>query len=393
MNVTSQQPGRFGSFGGRYVPETLMGPLIELEKAYLEAKEDPNFIKELQFQTKTFIGRETPLYFAQNLSQIYGPKIYLKREDLNHTGSHKINNSLGQILLAMRMKKRRIIAETGAGQHGVATASVAARFGLDCVVYMGRKDYERQKSNVKRMKLLGAKVVPVESGSQTLKDAVSEAMRDWVSNIHDSYYLLGSALGPHPYPTMVADFQSIIGIEAKKQILEYEGKLPQEIIACVGGGSNAIGIFGAFLKDSEVKLFGVEAGGVGVNLGEHAARFKGGRVGAFQGSMTYVLQNQFGQIAETNSISAGLDYAAVGPQHSYLKEMGRVAYDSVTDSEALAAFKLLTRREGIIPALESSHALAFAFKRAPQLPKDSIMIVNLSGRGDKDLDIVGENYV
>lgn len=393
MNMTTQQAGRFGSFGGRYVPETLMGPLIELEKAYLEAKEDPSFIKELQFHTKTFIGRETPLYFAKNLSQIYGSKIYLKREDLNHTGSHKINNSLGQILLAMRMKKRRIIAETGAGQHGVATASVAARFGLACVVYMGLKDYERQKSNVKRMKLLGAKVVPVENGSQTLKDAVSEAMRDWVSNIHDSYYLLGSALGPHPYPTMVADFQSIIGIEAKKQILEYEGKLPQEIIACVGGGSNAIGIFGAFLKDNEVKLFGVEAGGVGINLGEHAARFKGGRVGVFQGTMTYVLQNQFGQIAETNSISAGLDYAAVGPQHSNLKEMGRVNYNSVTDSEALAAFKLLTRKEGIIPALESSHALAFAFKRAPQLSKDSIMIVNLSGRGDKDLDIVGENYV
>ncbi|MFZ4714213.1 MAG: tryptophan synthase subunit beta [Bacteriovoracaceae bacterium] len=390
---TNNKAGRFGEFGGQYVPETLMEPLIELEAAYLEAISNPHFQQEFHFELKTFVGRETPLYLAKNLSREFGSKIYLKREDLNHTGSHKINNSLGQILLAMKMKKTRIIAETGAGQHGVATACVAARFGLECVVYMGRKDYERQISNVKRMKLLGATVVPVESGAQTLKDAVSEAMRDWVSNIKNSYYILGSALGPHPYPTMVAYFQSVIGIEARKQILEYERRLPHELIACVGGGSNAIGLFGAFLKDPEVKMFGVEAGGVGNQLGEHAARFKGGKIGAFQGTMTYVLQDQYGQISETNSISAGLDYAAIGPEHSFLKETGRVHYDSANDQEALNAFIALTRKEGIIPALESSHALAFAFKRAQMLPKNSIIIVNLSGRGDKDLDIVGVQHV
>jgi tryptophan synthase beta chain len=382
-------PGRFGQFGGRYVPETLMQPLIDLEDAFNKAKADPEFQKELRLHLKTFVGRVTPLHLAQNLSRDLGVKIYLKREDLTHTGSHKINNALGQVLLAIRMGKKRIIAETGAGQHGVATAAVCARFGLECIVYMGNDDVERQQSNVKRMKLLGAKVSPVHAGAKTLKDAVSEAMRDWVSNIHDSYYLLGSALGPHPYPSMVRDFQSVIGDEARKQILEAENRLPDEIIACVGGGSNSIGLFNAFLKDEAVKMFGVEAGGVGPALGEHAARFKGGKVGVFQGSNTFVLQDRAGQIVSTHSISAGLDYAAVGPEHSFLREKGRVEYDSVTDLEALDAFKLLTRKEGIIPALESSHAIAFALKRAQVLKPGSLMIVNLSGRGDKDLDIVG----
>jgi tryptophan synthase beta chain len=386
---TQSVPGRFGNFGGRYVPETLMQPLIELEVALNEALADEKFHQVLNHHFKTFVGRATPLYYAQNLSDMLGVKLYLKREDLTHTGSHKINNALGQVLLAMRMKKKRIIAETGAGQHGVATAAVAARFGLECVVYMGSEDVERQQSNVKRMKLLGAKVIPVEAGSKTLKDAVSEAMRDWVTNIQDSYYILGSALGPHPYPTMVREFQSIIGVEARRQILEVENKLPDEIIACVGGGSNAIGIFNAFLGDEKVKMFGVEAGGIGKGPGQHAARFQGGKTGVFQGSNTFVLQDSDGQIVSTHSISAGLDYAAVGPQHSFLREKGRVQYDSVTDSEALEAFRLLTRKEGIIPALESSHAVAFALKRAREVMPGSLMIVNLSGRGDKDLDIVG----
>lgn len=387
---TDMKPGRFGDFGGRFVPETLMQPLIELEQAYNELKNDKAFQSEMLHHLKTFVGRETPLYFAENISRELNVKIYLKREDLTHTGSHKINNALGQILLAKKMGKTRIVAETGAGQHGVATAAVAARFGMKCVVYMGSEDVRRQQSNVKRMKLLGAEVVPVESGSKTLKDAVSEAMRDWVTNIKDTYYLLGSALGPHPYPSMVRDFQSIIGIEAKKQIYEAEGRLPDELIACVGGGSNAIGLFHAFLADSEVKMFGVEAGGKGKNLGEHAARFQGGKTGVFQGTQTFVLQDTNGQIVSTHSISAGLDYAAVGPEHSFLRNEGRVTYDSVTDSEALDAFQYLTRREGIIPALESSHALAFCFKRAKTLKKDTVIIVNLSGRGDKDLDIVGQ---
>lgn len=379
--------GRFGQYGGRYVPETLMQPLIELEEAYLKAMSDESFKRELDHHLKTFVGRETPLYFAENLSQMTGARIYLKREDLAHLGSHKINNSLGQVLLAKRMNKKRVIAETGAGQHGVATAAVAARFGLECVVYMGSEDVRRQNANVKRMELLGAKVIAVESGSKTLKDAVSEAMRDWVSNIKDSYYVLGSALGPHPYPSMVRDFQSVIGLEAKRQILVAEGTLPHEIIACVGGGSNAIGIFNAFLEEGSVRLFGVEAGGKSPLLGEHAARFSGGRPGVFQGTETYVLQDDHGQISGTHSISAGLDYAAVGPQHSFLRDSKRVTYESVTDEEALSAFKMLTRKEGIIPALESSHAVAFALKRATP---GTIIIINLSGRGDKDLSILQE---
>lgn len=387
---TDMKPGRFGDFGGRFVPETLMQPLIDLELAYSELKNDKTFQAEMLHHLKTFVGRETPLYFAENISRDLNVRIYLKREDLTHTGSHKINNALGQILLAKKMGKTRIVAETGAGQHGVATAAVAARFGMKCVVYMGSEDVRRQQSNVKRMKLLGAEVVAVEAGSKTLKDAVSEAMRDWVTNIADTYYLLGSALGPHPYPTMVRDFQSIIGIEAKKQIYEAEGRLPDELIACVGGGSNAIGLFHAFLNDSEVKMFGVEAGGTGKNLGEHAARFQGGRPGVFQGTQTFVLQDNHGQIVSTHSISAGLDYAAVGPEHSFLRNAGRVTYDSVTDSEALDAFQYLTKKEGIIPALESSHALAFCLKRAKFVKNETLMIVNLSGRGDKDLDIVGQ---
>jgi tryptophan synthase beta chain len=389
---TDMKPGRFGDFGGRYVPETLMQPLIELENAYNDLKNDQLFQKQFAHHLKTFVGRETPLYFAENISKDLNVKIYLKREDLTHTGSHKINNALGQILLAIKMGKKRIVAETGAGQHGVATAAVAARFGLECVVYMGSEDVRRQQSNVKRMNLLGAKVVPVESGSKTLKDAVSEAMRDWVTNVKDTYYLLGSALGPHPYPSMVRDFQSIIGKEARAQILDCEGRLPDELIACVGGGSNAIGLFHAFLGDEKVKMFGVEAGGAGPKLGEHAARFQGGKSGVFQGTQTFVLQDINGQISSTHSISAGLDYAAVGPEHSFLRSEGRVSYDSVTDSEALDAFQVLTRKEGILPALESSHAVAFCLKRAKSLKKETLIIVNLSGRGDKDLDIVS-NYV
>jgi tryptophan synthase beta chain len=385
------KPGRFGQYGGRYVAETLMQPLLDLEVALEQALNDSAFTDEYRKHLKTFVGRETPLYFAENLSRDRGVKIYLKREDLCHLGSHKINNSLGQVLLAKRMNKKRIIAETGAGQHGVATAAASARFGLECVVYMGSEDVRRQNSNVKRMELLGAKVIAVESGSKTLKDAVSEAMRDWVSNVQDSYYVLGSALGPHPYPTMVKHFQSVIGEEAKSQILETEGRLPDEIIACVGGGSNAIGIFSAFLQEGSVRLFGVEAGGVSPLLGNHAARFQGGSRGVFQGTETFVLQNEQGQIVTTQSISAGLDYAAVGPEHSFLRETKRVTYDSITDSEALDAFKILTRREGIIPALESSHAVAYGLKRAELLPKDSIIIINLSGRGDKDLSII-EDY-
>ncbi len=381
---------RFGKFGGTFVPETLMQPLIELQAAHSHFINDTSFQAELETQRKTFIGRETPLHLCLNLGRDRNIKVYLKREDLAHTGSHKINNSLGQVMLALRMGKKRIIAETGAGQHGVATASVCARFRIPCVVYMGREDMLRQETNVKRMKLLGAEVISVESGSQTLKDAVSEAMRDWVTNVKDSAYVLGSALGPHPYPTMVKDFQSVIGNETRRQILAIEKRLPDEIIACVGGGSNAIGMFQAFLKDEQVKLFGVEAGGTGTKLGEHAARFQGGRVGVFQGTHTYVLQDEDGQISSTHSISAGLDYAAVGPEHAYLHETGRVQYDSVTDDETLKAFCDLASSEGIIPALESSHALAFLQKRLLKISEGSVVIVNLSGRGDKDLDIVSE---
>jgi tryptophan synthase beta chain len=367
----------------------LVGPIRELEAAYGAARVDPDFQNELNALLRDFVGRATPLTFAERLSrELGGAKIYLKREDLAHTGAHKINNAIGQILLARRMGKTRIIAETGAGQHGVATATVAARFGLECVVYMGRADMERQAPNVGRMHLLGAKVVPVETGSQTLKDAVSEAMRDWVTNVRESYYLLGSALGPHPYPAMVRDFQSVIGIEARAQIQEREGRLPDELIACVGGGSNAIGLFFAFLQDSAVAMTGVEAGGRSSKPGEHAARFSGGTVGVFQGTRTYLLQTTSGQIQRTHSISAGLDYAAVGPEHAGLRESGRARYVSATDDEALAAFHRLARTEGILPALESSHALAYAIRRAPRFGRDHHLLVCLSGRGDKDLQTV-----
>ena len=383
------QNGRFGKFGGRYVPETLMTPVLDLASGYAEAKQDPQFQVEIDFILKHFVGRETPLDFAARLTQqAGGAKIYLKREDLAHTGAHKINNVVGQILLARRMGKTRIVAETGAGQHGVATAAVAARFGLPCIVYMGADDINRQSANVRRMKLLGADVRVVEHGSRTLKDAVSEAMRDWVTHIHNSAYVLGSALGPHPYPMMVRDFQSVIGREARAQILERESQLPTELIACVGGGSNAIGLFHPFVDDLGVAMTGVEAGGHGTRLGEHAARFLGGGRGVFQGTETFILQNQEGQISETASVSAGLDYAAVGPEHAHLRDIGRANYVSISDQEALDAFLLLSRIEGILPALESSHAVAFAMKRAAQLPKSAIVIVNLSGRGDKDLDIV-----
>jgi len=384
--------GRFGKFGGRYAPESLMQPLIDLENAYNEIKVDPHFQHELQNHLRDFVGRETPLYLAERISQELGVKIYLKREDLNHTGAHKINNALGQILLAQRMGKVRIVAETGAGQHGVATAAVCAKFGLECVVYMGELDVNRQKANVRRMRLLGTKVVPVMSGSKTLKDAVSEAMRDWVTNCEKTHYLLGSALGPHPYPQMVRDFQSIIGQEAYKQIIFHEKRLPDELIACVGGGSNAIGLFYPFLNELKVRMTGVEAGGRGTQIGDHASRFHGGKIGVFQGTKSYVLQSAQGQIAATHSISAGLDYASVGPEHSFLYETGRVQYQTASDTEALDAFKKLCQLEGIIPALESSHALAYAFRRAKEITKESILLVNLSGRGDKDLDIV-EDYV
>lgn len=389
MNKTQSpntKPGWFGPFGGRFAPETLMGPLRELEEAYARFREDPEFQKELNSLLTHYVGRETPLTLAERLTEdLQGAKIYLKREDLTHTGAHKINNAIGQILLAKRMGKTRIVAETGAGQHGVATATVAARFGLKCVVYMGRVDMERQLPNVHRMKLLGAEVIPVDSGTKTLKDAVSEAMRDWVTHIHDTFYILGSALGPHPYPSMVRDFQSVIGREARAQIIDREGRLPDELIACVGGGSNAIGLFHAFIPDTQVAMTGIEAGGREISPGNHAARFAGGSLGVLQGTQTYVLQTPGGQIENTHSISAGLDYAAVGPEHAFLRENGRAQYTYATDDEAIDAFHRLARLEGIIPALESSHALAYAIKRAPKLAKDKILLVCLSGRGDKDL--------
>jgi tryptophan synthase beta chain len=391
-----QVDGRFGEFGGAYAPETLMGPLHELAQAYKQAQADPQFQSQVQEILEEFVGRKTPLTYAERLTQqIGGAKIYLKREDLTHTGAHKINNAVGQILLAQRMGKKRIIAETGAGQHGVATATVAARFGLTCVVYMGHVDMQRQALNVARMRLLGAEVRAVTSGTQTLKDAVSEAMRDWVTNVHDSYYLLGSALGPHPYPQMVRDFQSVIGLEAREQILKKEKKLPEELVACVGGGSNSLGLFTAFLDDESVRMTGVEAGGRGVQGLEHAARFATGSIGVFQGTKTFVLQNSTGQIQNTHSISAGLDYAAVGPEHSYLRQLGRVQYTFATDDEALSAFHRLSRTEGILPALESAHAVAYAIKRAAQLSSQEVLLVCLSGRGDKDLQTVlsEENHV
>lgn len=378
-------PGRFGPYGGRYVPETLMPAMAALEAAYSEVKADPAFWAELEQLQRTYTGRPTPITYARRLSaQLGGAQIYLKREDLAHTGSHKINNALGQGLLARRMGKRRIIAETGAGQHGVASATVCALLGMDCVVYMGVDDMARQHPNVFRMRLLGAEVRGVESGSRTLKDAINEAMRDWVTN-PESYYLLGSALGPHPYPTMVRDFQSVIGREARAQMLEHVGRLPDVVVACVGGGSNSIGIFHPFLADTEVALRGVEAGGRGATLGDHAARFLSARPGVLQGTYSYVLQDDDGQIALTHSISAGLDYASVGPEHAWLHDTGRAIYTTVDDEEALDGFESLSRNEGIIPALESAHAIAEAVKLAPTMRPDQIILVNLSGRGDKDV--------
>ena len=378
--------GHFGPFGGRYVPETLMHPLQELEAEYFRTQHDPDFQKELSYYLTEFVGRPSPLYFAERLTkELGGAKIYLKREDLNHTGAHKINNALGQILLAKRMGKTRIIAETGAGQHGVASATVAAMFGMKCVIYMGAVDCQRQELNVYRMKMLGAEVVPVHAGQKTLKEAVNEAMRDWVTNLRSTHYILGTAYGAHPYPVMVRNFQRIIGDEARAQILEKEKRLPDMLIACVGGGSNAIGLFYPFLDDQSVKLVGVEAGGLGIKPEQHAARFQGGSLGVLQGTRSYILQDEFGQIQSTHSVSAGLDYAAVGPEHAWLRDASRAEYTYATDDQALAAFMKLARLEGIIPALESSHAVAECMVRAPKMSKDELIIVNLSGRGDKDV--------
>jgi tryptophan synthase beta chain len=392
MTAQPDQRGHFGPYGGRYVPEVLMAPIEELETAYLAARQDPAFQAELADLLHNYAGRPTPLYYARRLSEkLGGARIWLKREDLLHTGAHKINNCLGQALLAKRMGKRRIIAETGAGQHGVATATVCALMGFDCVVYMGEEDMRRQRLNVFRMRMLGAKVVGVASGSRTLKDAISEAMRDWVTNVADTHYLLGSVLGSHPYPMMVRDFHKVIGEEARRQILEAEGRLPDAIFACVGGGSNAIGIFHAFLGDRDVKLVGIEAGGRGEGIGEHAARYRGGAPGVLQGAYSVVLQDADGQIALTHSVSAGLDYAMIGPEHAWLHDQSRAEYTAASDAEALAAARLLSRTEGIIPALESSHAVAEAVRRAPSAP-DAIFLVNVSGRGDKDIDIYRENF-
>jgi tryptophan synthase beta chain len=393
MNLTSGPDtlGHFGPYGGRFVPEVLMSPLEELEKAYAAARQDPAFHAELQDLLNDYAGRPTPLYFARRLSEnLGGAQIWLKREDLLHTGAHKINNCLGQILVARRMGKTRIIAETGAGQHGVATATVCALFGMECVVYMGEEDMRRQRLNVFRMRLLGAQVTGVSAGSRTLKDAVSEAMRDWVTNVGNTHYLLGSALGAHPYPMMVRDFQRVIGDEARAQSLEKMGRLPDVVFACVGGGSNAIGVFYPFLQDAAVRLVGIEAGGRSLKLGDHAARLSGGSPGVLQGAMSYLLQDEEGQIGLTHSVSAGLDYALIGPEHAWLHDQRRAEYVPVSDAEALAAAKTLARTEGIIPALESSHAIAEALRRAP-LERDSIFLVNVSGRGDKDMDIYREN--
>ncbi len=385
-------PGRFGPYGGRYVPETLMAALEELEREYQKARRDQSFQRRLDELLRSYAGRPTPLSCASRLSQeLGGAKIYLKREDLLHTGAHKINNCLGQALLAQRMGKRRVIAETGAGQHGVATATVCALFGLECVVYMGTEDMRRQELNVFRMRLLGAEVRGVDSGSRTLKDAINEAMRDWVTNVRTTYYLLGSVLGAHPYPTMVRDFHKVIGRETRKQILAAEGKLPSVIIACVGGGSNSIGIFYPFLKDKSVRLVGVEAGGFGTALGEHAARFSGGAPGVLQGTYSYVLQDAAGQVANTHSISAGLDYPSIGPEHAWLRESERAEYTRASDQEVLEACMRLARTEGILPALESAHAVAEALKRSPKMKKSDLIVVNLSGRGDKDIGILRES--
>lgn len=393
MKKMPDKLGHFGQYGGRYISETLMPAVIELEEAYRKWKSDPDFRKELDYYLKEYVGRPTPLYYAERLTKkCGGAKIYLKREDLCHTGAHKINNTIGQILLAKRMGKTRVIAETGAGQHGVATATVAAMFGLECDVYMGEDDIKRQLPNVFRMKLLGAKVVPVTSGSRTLKDAMNEALRDWVTNVYNTFYIIGTVAGPHPYPMLVRDFQSVIGREARRQVKEITGRLPDLLIACVGGGSNAMGLFYPFLDDKKVKMTGVEAAGLGISSGKHAASITGGRVGVLHGNKTYLLQDRWGQIIDTHSISAGLDYPGVGPEHAYLNDTGRVTYETITDKEALEGFQALTLSEGIIPALESSHAVAYAMKAARKLKKGSVIIVNLSGRGDKDLNTVSKAF-
>ncbi len=389
MTHLPNEHGRFGAFGGRYVPETLIPALDELTREYQKARRDPKFKAELDYYLRHYVGRPTALYYAERLTKkLGGAKIYLKREDLCHTGAHKINNTIGQILLTRRMRKPRVIAETGAGQHGVAVATVASLFGLQCEVYMGTEDMERQALNVFRMRLLGTNVKAVNAGSRTLKDAISEAMRDWTTNVRTTHYILGSVLGAHPYPMMIRDFQSVIGRETRKQILQAEGKLPDYLIACVGGGSNAIGLFTAFLKDKKVKMVGVEAGGLGIESGKHAARFATGSVGVLHGTMTYLLQDDDGQIQLTHSVSAGLDYAAVGPEHAYYKEQERIAYTYATDEEAMAAFDLLCQTEGLMPALESAHAIAYVTKLAPKLKRSQILVVNLSGRGDKDVNQV-----
>jgi len=383
--------GRFGKFGGQYAPETVMSAVIILEEEYEKAKVDPEFIAKYNYYLKNYAGRETPLYYAEHLTKkLGGAKIYLKREDLNHTGAHKINNAIGQILLAIRMGKKRIIAETGAGQHGVATATVAAMFGLECEVFMGEEDIQRQSLNVFKMKMLGAKVTSVTTGTGTLKDAVNEAMKNWVSNVEDTFYVIGSTVGLHPYPTMVRDFQRVIGDEARRQILSFENRLPDYIIACVGGGSNAMGIFYPFIEDKDVKLIGVEAAGKGLNTDQHAATISKGNIGIIHGMKTYVLQDDDGQIMPVYSISAGLDYPGIGPEHAYLHDIHRAQYVSATDDESVNAFMELTKVEGIIPAIESAHAVAYAMKLAPTLPKDKIIIINLSGRGDKDINTIAQ---
>lgn len=385
------EQGHFGPYGGRFVADTLIEPLQQLQEAYEHYRRDPTFLEEMHVELRDFVGRETPLYHAKRLSDLQGgAQIYLKREDLNHTGAHKINNTVGQALLATRMGKTRIIAETGAGQHGVATATVAAKLGLECVVYMGSEDIKRQSMNVYRMKLLGATVVPVRAGSKTLKDALNEAMRDWVSHVRDTFYIIGTAAGPHPYPEMVRDFQSVIGLEARAQCLDKTGRLPDALVACVGGGSNAIGLFHPFLEDASVALYGVEAGGLGVETGHHSASLSAGRAGVLHGNRTYLLCDENGQIKDTYSVSAGLDYPGVGPEHAYLKDTGRAQYVVVNDTEALAAFRTLCRVEGIIPALESSHAIAYALTLAKRMKTNQNIVVNLSGRGDKDLHTVAE---
>ena len=381
--------GLFGSFGGQYVAETLMPLIHDLAAEYEKAKLDPEFEKELAYFQRDFVGRPSPLYFAERLTEMCGgAKIYFKREELNHTGAHKINNCIGQVLLAKRMGKKRIIAETGAGMHGVATATVAARFGMECVIYMGSTDIHRQNANVLRMKLMGATVIPVVAGTGTLKDAMNEALRDWVTNVDSTFYMIGTVAGPHPYPAMVRDFQAVIGKETRDQMLAQEGRLPDSLVACIGGGSNAIGLFHPFLDDKQIKIIGVEAAGHGIETGKHAASLNGGVPGVLHGNRTFLLQSDDGQIIDAHSISAGLDYPGIGPEHAWLHEVGRVEYTSVTDTEALEAFHICCRQEGIIPALETAHALAEVFKRAPKLPKDHLMVVNLSGRGDKDMQTI-----